>query len=127
MSVVYLIAQPSVSRHSPGPRIESLREYGEVRTLVLSGEAPGNNPDATMNRIERRLSAFRYEQDYMVWAGGDHLAAVMAGWCLSELEVPYINWLRVDRPKDPVTGRRIDELAKYNVVRVTFFEPQKEG
>jgi hypothetical protein len=123
MPTVYLIAQPTVSRGGQLPKLEPLAAWGEVRVLVHPGEDPRYNPKRALDRIRSRLADFDPATDYIVWAGGDTLAAVLVGAVLSDFavdeETPFecFRWLRWERGKDP-RGGRTDEGGTYVPITV---------
>jgi hypothetical protein len=113
---VYLIAQPTISRHgrqllqNPAP----LTRYGDLKVLVLSGEFPSFNPERVLSLIRERLAKFDPTTDYLVWAGGDTLAAVLAGVALTQLGHTRVQWLRFDRGRDPADpDTRTDHDGRY--------------
>lgn len=129
MSTVYLIAQPSVNRQGELPKLEPLREYGEVRVLCQTGEWPSFNPRRCLNFMRSRLAHFDPARDYLVWAGGDTLAAFLAGIVVGELGargVEHIQWLRYDRPKDQGTGQRTDVGARYVPITIPLSQLLQE-
>jgi hypothetical protein len=117
---VYLIAQPTVDRNGRTPKLDKLDEYGEVVTVIRSGDTPSQRPDKCLQIVIDRLEAFDPEVDYLVWAGGDSLAALMAGIVLERRGVQRVRWLKYDRPKLP-NGQRTDIGAKYNPVWMTIY------
>ena len=85
MSRVFLIAQPTIAKNGHLPDLTPLADYGEVTLVVEVGERPD------------RLKDFDAETDYLVWAGGDTLSAVMAGAILTQLGHRFFRWLRFER------------------------------
>jgi hypothetical protein len=119
---VFLIAQPSVSKDGKFPRLELLAEHGEVHVLVAQGDQPSFKPNRTLNDILRQLAElYKPEEDYLVWAGGDTLAAVLLGVALERHGYRNIRWLRIDRPYDPVQRKRVEEGAKYVAVQFDLY------
>lgn len=121
--IVYLIAQPTVSRRKAPPNLAPLYKHGEVVTLLVSGEQPTFRPRDCFEALEARFKDFDPDIDYLVWAGGDTLAAVMAGMLLAELEIWCFKWLRYERFRLP-TGERTDEGAIYVPVEIDLADPQ---
>jgi len=123
--IVYLIAQPTVSRRKAPPNLAPLYKHGEVVPLLITGEQPTFNPRSCFEVLEKRFQAFDPDIDYLVWAGGDTLAAVMAGMLLAERNIFCFNWLRYERFRLP-TGERVDEGAIYVPVEIDLADPQLE-
>lgn len=111
---IYLIAQPTLSRRKPPLNLEPLYEHGEVQVVLPMSDSPTFNPAHCYDMMEARLSKFDPAIDYLVWAGGDTLAAVMVGMILINQEEPIwcFNWLRYERFRNP-DGSRTDIGAKY--------------
>lgn len=104
---VYIIAQPTIAKHGRQPDLSSLSKYGEIKVLVQAGEAPGNYPERALALIESRLEHFDPAKDYIVWCGGDTIAAILTGIILERMEVDGVRWLRFDRDLDTATGKRL--------------------
>lgn len=118
---VYLIAQPTISRHGkqlmsdPAP----LTRYGDLKVLVLAGEFPAFNPERCLTLITERLARYEPDLDYVVWAGGDTLGAVLTGAALRALGHTRMTWLRFDRGRDPTDPDvRTDHDGRYIPVDV---------
>lgn len=117
-SRVFLIAQPTVRREDGStPKLEPLARYGEVVVLIPAGDRPAFQPFRTLELLRRKLADFNTETDYIAWAGGDTLGAVLAGTVLADLGMSNFRWLRYDRAKD-ASGRRVDEGAQYLPVEI---------
>lgn len=124
MPVVYLIAQPSIARGGSFPKLEPLAVYGEIRVLVQSGEFPTFNPAPCYEKIRERLRDFDPKVDFLAWAGGDTLSAVLAGLVLAEMGIDDFRWLRYERGRDKEDSRkRVDEGSQYWPVDVNLPEP----
>lgn len=126
---VYLIMQPTVKRNGELPNLETLKEYGPVQVLVLAGEYPTKDPQRCLDLIRHRLRNFKAETDYLVWVGGDTLAAVLTGVVLADMSYAQehdiavfdeITWLRYHRPRDP-EGNRTDKGARYFPVKAPMW------
>lgn len=118
--IVYLIAQPTVASTGRVLDLSALSEHGEVLVIVRSGDAPSFHPPRTLERIKKRLLRFRPDKDFLVWAGGDTLAALLTGVVLTGMQLKEVQWLRWERRLDPGTGRRVDDGGRYLPVRVTL-------
>lgn len=116
---VYLIAQPTIARNGELPDLTPLAKHGAVKVLVQAGEAPGNNPQMVLDLIEKRLADFDPATDFIAWAGGDTLAAVLTGVILERMELADIPWLRFDRDIDPDTHRRL-KRGSYTPIRIAL-------
>lgn len=125
--VVYLIAQPTVSRNKTKPfDLNPLYDHGEVQVVLPMGDSPTFTPIKCMDVIEKRLEAFDPDIDFLVWAGGDTLAAVMVGLALAQMEIWCFRWLRYERARLP-DGSRTDIGAKYTPVDIDLSDPSYEG
>ncbi len=123
MPVVYLIAQPTVKRDGKLPNLEPLAVWGRVQVLLPAGDSPTFTPIRTYDRMEDRLQDYDPEKDFLVWAGGDTLAAVFLGGLLADMGIDKFTWLRYERPKLP-DGSRTDVGAKYVPVTIDLRAPQ---
>lgn len=108
---VYLIAQPTIAKHGRQPDLSSLARYGEIKVLIAAGEAPGNYPERALALIESRLEHFDPAKDFIVWCGGDTIAAILTGVVLERMQVDGVRWLRFDRDLDTATGKRLSTGA----------------
>lgn len=101
------------------PDLSDLGRYGEVRVLVHGNESPARRPQRIMDAIEDRFADFDADRDYIVWAGGDTLSAVMLGYLLADMDVTQVRWLRWGNPRDPdnpsqrLPGRYIEHLVPF--------------
>jgi len=126
MPTVYLIAQPTVSRGGDLPKLKPLAEWGEVRVLINPGEDPRYHPGRALGRIRARLAGFDPARDFLVWAGGDTLAAVLVGAVLMDFATEEgatfetFQWLRWERGRD-AHGNRSDTEGKYVRITVPLF------
>ncbi len=120
---VYLIAQPSVSRTGELPKLEPLAKFGQIKVLINPGEDPRFGPPRAIELITKRLKDFNPEEDYLAWAGGDTLAAVLTGVVLADLslerEFSHFNWLRFERGSN-AAGERTVEGGRYVPIVVTL-------
>lgn len=122
---VYLIAQPTLSRRKAPLNLAPLYEHGEVQVVLPMSDSPTFEPVTCYNVMEERLRHFDPEVDFLVWAGGDTLAAVMAGMILVNMEQPIwcFKWLRYERFRN-ADGSRTDKGAKYVPVVIDLADPQ---
>lgn len=124
---VYLIAQPTVSRRKAPPDLAPLYDHGEVRVVLPMSDSPTFKPVRCYEVMEDRLSHFDPELDFLVWAGGDTLSAVLIGMMLVNQEQPIwkFNWLRYERHRN-ADGSRTDKGAKYVPVVIDLRDPQTD-
>ena len=83
--------------------------YGEIRFVLSAGDRTCANPELSMERLRRELSDFNPQQDFIVWAGGDPLSAIVAGMVLIDMGITKFRFLRFEKnrntkPGDKVTG-----------------------
>jgi hypothetical protein len=105
--------------------LSPLYEHGDLKVVLPVGDSPTNHPDQSYCLMEERLATFDPEKDYLVWAAGDVLAAVMVGMILVNMEEPIwkFNWLRYERARLP-DGTRTHEGARYVPVLIDLEDPQ---
>lgn len=113
--VVYLIAQPTVSRNKKPIPLDALYDHGEVCVLCPAGLSPSSKPGDVLVLMENRFLPFDPDVDHLVWAGGDTLSAMFAGMLLAQRDIWEFSWLRYERPRTP-DGGRTDVGAKYEPV-----------
>src|SRR4051812_33365204 len=112
-SRVFLIATPTVSKKGEFPKLEPLSEFGDIKIVVENGDYPSFKPEKIFKKVVDRLKDFDAEKDYLAWAGGDTLAAFMAGFALAQMGHHSFRWLRFERGVDRATGKRTNENGKY--------------
>jgi hypothetical protein len=122
---VFLISEPSVKKAKAAggslPNITPLYEHGAIVMLLSSADPrPISNPTLALQLIEDRLEAFNPDHDFLAWAGGDTIAAMLAGVALERRGIDAVTWLRYDRGIAP-DGSRTDEGARYTPLRVTLY------
>jgi hypothetical protein len=115
MSTVYLIAQPTVKRDGELPVLTPLGQHGTVKTLINTGEYPSLHPERCLKLIEQRLANFNPAEDYIAWAGGDTLAAVLLGVVLAKMGIQNVRWLKYQRGWGS-DGERDDTKSYYRLV-----------
>lgn len=76
-----------------------------------------------MDVIEARLAHFDPEIDYIAWAGGDALSAMMVGMALVGMEIWCYRWLRYERVR-LANGQRTDEGAYYVPVTIDLSDEE---
>jgi hypothetical protein len=114
--VIFVISQPSIPKSASGRMIDlaPLAEYStDVRFLVLRGQSPTFTKDGLFQQIRQSLDGqFDPARDFLCWAGGDSLGAVVAGLALASLGVRRFRWLRHERSKLP-DGSRDPSRGRY--------------
>lgn len=83
--------------------------YGEIQFVLSAGDRTCSNPELSMERLRRALSDFDPIHDFVVWAGGDPLSAIVAGMVMLDLGIRKFRYLRFEKnrhtkPGEPVTG-----------------------
>jgi hypothetical protein len=114
---VFLIAEPSVRHNGEFPTLTPLAEYGDIKTVIPSSLYVSRHPDTAMQIIQTKMKDFDPERDYLVWAGGDTLGAVLVGAFLYS-HVPEgvkIRWLRWQRNRDK-DGKRTESGGTYQLI-----------
>lgn len=115
---VFLIAQPSIPKNGRFPDLAPLAEYGDIKVVIEIGDYPAFKPGEAWQRVARRLQDFDAERDYLAWAGGDTLSALMAGAALTQMGHRRFRWLRFERGVNKETGERDPSTGKYTPVDV---------
>ena len=108
MPTVFLIAQPTVKRNGVQPDLTPLAKFGDVKVVLPSGDNPSRRPSQAVRVIDDRLRNFDPATDFLAWAGGDTLSAIMVGYLMAEYHINAFTWLRFDREREQGTGRRLD-------------------
>ena len=83
--------------------------YGEILFVLSAGDRTCSNPELSADKLYSALKEFDPQEDYIVWAGGDPLSAIMTGMILMDLGVTKFRFLRFEKsrsgkPGQPVTG-----------------------
>lgn len=97
--------------------------FGDVVTIVPSGDSPTQEPQYCYETIDMRLKSFDPEIDFLVWAGGDVLTAIMVGMVLVSRDIWHFQWLRYERKRLP-SGERTDEGATYIPTLIDLTVPE---
>lgn len=101
MPKVFFIQEPSERVD-----VSHAETYGEVCHLFPKNERPSYTPAPSYRKLQR-LCAEISPEDYVAWAGGDPLAAVIGGMVLGEQGFSEFNFLRWERVKD-TDGNRLN-------------------
>lgn len=119
---VFLIAQPTVPKSGRLPDISPLAEHGDITVLIEAGDYPTFHPEECWKKIKSRLEKFNPDIDYLAWAGGDTLSAVMVGAVLVQMGHYSVQWLRFDRGYTPDKTDRVRTTGNYVPMMVHFFK-----
>lgn len=114
---VFLIAQPTIAKNGSLPDLTPLADYGDVTVVVEAGEYPSFRPSESWRRVVSRLQDYDAENDFLAWAGGDTLSAVMIGAALAAQGHRSFRWLRFERGR-LANGERDNMRGKYTPVEV---------
>lgn len=101
MPKVYLIARPTVRHNGALPDLRPLKAYGTLVVLNRPDEDPRRDFKAVVKLMWERLEGYKPTEDYIAWAGGNTICAVIMGYLLAEMEAEHFLWLRWDRDKSP--------------------------
>lgn len=128
---VYLITQSSPSRSRKPIHLGPLTVHGDIKVVLPLGNSPTFHPKECIDILEDGLfpqrggKQYDPEVDYLVWAGGDMLAAIMTGMILAEHEIWCFKWLRYERHRLP-TGERVDDGATYVPMVIDVSDPPED-
>jgi len=122
--IVYLIMQPTSSRTREPLDLVPLYDHGEVKIVLPRMDSPTAHPLSCYEKMEANMRGFDPDIDFLAWAGGDKLSAVMVGMILVNAEEPIwrFNWLRYERHRSS-DGSRTNRGAKYVPVVIDLFDP----
>jgi hypothetical protein len=91
------------------PDVSPAAVYGEIRFVLSAGDRTSANPELSIERLRRALSEFDPRTDFIVWAGGDPLSAIVTGMVMLDLGITKFRYLRFEKNRntkhgEPVTG-----------------------
>jgi hypothetical protein len=83
--------------------------YGEIQFVLSTGDRTCANPELSMHRLRQAFADFDPMHDYILWAGGDPLSAIVAGMVMIDMKIRQFRYLRFEKnrntkPGQPVTG-----------------------
>ena len=83
--------------------------YGEICFVLSAGDRTCANPELSIEKLRRALRDFDPNRDFVVWAGGDPLSAIITGMVFMDLGIPKFRFLRFEKNRNikhgqPVTG-----------------------
>ena len=96
---VYVVQEPGPARD-----FDSVTAYGDLHFVLPRNSRPSFAPDLVLRDLRSRLADFT-TRDYIVWAGGDPLASILAGIVLRELGHSTVQYLRWERHLNPDGSR----------------------
>ena len=104
MSKVYVL---QATRHQAD--VGPAAVYGDILFVLSPGDRTCANPELSLEKLRRGLQHFRPAEDFIVWAGGDPLSAIITGAVMLEMGVTKFRFLRFEknrhtRPGEPVSG-----------------------
>lgn len=92
--IVYVIQEPGPNRD-----FSSAQRYGTLSFVLQRGDRPSYLPGPVYAKLRKALKDFT-DQDYVIWAGGDPMASILAGMVLRDLPLREVNFLRWERERD---------------------------
>ena len=97
--------------------LTSAHRLGQLVTVLGERDSPSLAPGPALATIRRALKEYDPRTDHLLTAGGDPLAAFMAGAVLTDTGVlrEGVSWLRWDRARD-LDGRRDFNRGQYEPV-----------
>lgn len=120
---VYLIFKPTRNRSGIEPDLSYLDVYGNVRTLLSIEDYPSYKPQEALRKVYDGLKDFNPEVDFIVWAGGEPLAAFLVGSVIADYGIERIKWLRYNKGG---THQQFAQGSTYQVVDVTVTEEDQD-
>lgn len=97
--IIFRLQEP-ISRIEQTRDYESCRGYGEMRTILSCRQNPSTEIDLCYRLMIESFSEAQ-EGDFVLWAGGDPMTALIAGIVLSDFDLcTKVKWLRWDRRTD---------------------------
>lgn len=98
--------------------------YGEIVFILSAGDRTCSNPEISMDKLTRGLENFNYREDFIVWAGGDPLSAIVAGAILFDLGITKFRFLRFEKNRGTKPGQQVNGF--YSPVEVDLEHQEKE-
>lgn len=71
--------------------------YGDIIFVLSAGDRTCSNPELSSEKLERDLKNFNYKEDFIVWAGGDPLSAIITGMVMVKLGIMKYRFLRFEK------------------------------
>jgi len=126
MGKVFLIQTPSIDRKGRSINIQAAAVHGDVLVVLDAGDYPTYRSAKCLDKVTHKLSEFNPDQDFLLWAGGDTLSAVMAGAVLYRFGLTRFRWLRFERFRNE-DGTRDNDRGEYHPIWVNLFPPTDDG
>lgn len=89
----------------PPEKVECQRDYtscagyGEMVTILGTLDNPSVDPKMCVDKVYNVLQTAQ-PGDFVLWAGGDPMSALIAGLVIGELGLTGLKWLRWDKRTD---------------------------
>lgn len=90
--IVYLLQEPT-----PDKDLTSAANLGKIQVILTTGDNPGFNIFATLEKLTKVLCNYRPRIDFICFAGGDPIVQFCTGIVIEKLayeEVTYLIWNR---------------------------------
>lgn len=98
--------------------------YGEIRFILSAGDRTCSNPELTMDKLRRALVDFDPRSDFIIWAGGDPLSAIVSGMVLTEMGIRKFRFLRFEKNRHTRQGEK--PTGFYSPVEVRLEDDEHE-
>jgi hypothetical protein len=125
VSRVFLIAEPTVGRNRKVFKLEPLEKFGTVVPIIKAGFNARLHRQRAFQIVHEALKDYDPTEDYLVWAGGDMLVAIMAGIALERLGHESVNWLYWER--DLLENNTRAVTGHYVPGELIIYEPPPEA
>lgn len=105
---VYVICEPSDRRDgTPAYDVSPAAVYGPIKYIIPRGHpSPSRDTSTALATIDEVLMDFDAGSDYILWAGGDPLAAVLVGHVLMD-NVNSYSYLRWEKNPTSIGGNYV--------------------
>lgn len=79
--------------------------YGEIMFVLSAGDRTCSNPELSAEKLFDALEEFNPREDFIVWAGGDPLSAIMTGMVMERLGISKFRFLRFEKSRTTKVGQ----------------------
>lgn len=103
---VYVIQKPKQGPNGNTYDISPAKEYGEIKFIFDAYDNCSSNPEQSYQKLVDFLdNEFNVDEDYVLWAGGDPYALVLAGYAFgrTNCKLRFLRWERYRRKPDGST------------------------